>query len=88
MNAKSTIEYSLSSPSKKTQNASLNTGSFPKIKEPINSHKTLTARQVEEIIFDVMETKTKQESVKGKKVNLNNFLTTYFRYKFGMRELA
>jgi hypothetical protein len=32
-----------------------------------------------------METKQKQETVKGKKVSLKNFLKTYFRYKFGMK---
>ena len=35
-----------------------------------------------------METKQKQEGVKGKHVSMNNFLKTYFRYKFGMKELA
>ena len=35
-----------------------------------------------------METKQKQESVKGKHVSIGNFMKTYFRYKFGMKELA
>ena len=35
-----------------------------------------------------METKSKQENVKGKHVSLNIFLKTYFRYKFGMKDLA
>lgn len=35
-----------------------------------------------------METKQKQEQVKGKRVSLKLFLKTYFRYKFGMKELA
>ena len=35
-----------------------------------------------------METKQKQESVKGKHTSMSNFLKTYFRYKFGMKELA
>lgn len=35
-----------------------------------------------------METKLKQENVKGKRVNLHSYLKTYFRNKFGVKNMA
>jgi maltose-binding protein MalE len=43
---------------------------------------------VEETINDIMETKKKQEKIKGKKMGMKNFINTYFRYKFGMKDMA
>ena len=35
-----------------------------------------------------MEHKNKQEGIHGKRSSLNSYLTTYFRNKFGMKDLA
>lgn len=88
-NAKSATERALS-PSPKRNSSGLSP-SMSKLKVEAlmgTSHKTLSAKQVEETIMDIMETKQKQEQVRGKKVSLKNFLKTYFRFKFGMKELA
>lgn len=52
------------------------------------THKKPTAKQTAETIVDIMETKQRQEALKGKKTSLKIFLKTYFRYKFGMKDLA
>lgn len=64
--------------------------SIVKIRAEINHgpSKSLSAKQVEETVYDIMETKQKQEGVKGKRVSLDAYLKTYFRNKFGVRELA
>lgn len=81
------------SPSPKKINSSTLSPSLGTTKLKIDAllgtaHKTLSAKQVEETILDIMETKQKQETVKGKKVSLKYFLKTYFRFKFGMKDLA
>lgn len=91
-NAKNSTERALSNSPKKniSVNSNLNS-SLAKLKSEAllgTAHKTLSAKQVEETIIDIMETKQRQETVKGKKVSLKNFLKTYFRYKFGMKDLA
>jgi predicted DNA-binding protein YlxM (UPF0122 family) len=35
-----------------------------------------------------METKQKREGVKGKRVNMQQYMKMYFRNRFGMKELA
>lgn len=91
-NAKSAADRALSPSPKKLNNSSLNQSlGNTKLKAEAllgTAHKKLSAKQVEETILDIMETKQRQETVKGKKVSLKNFLKTYFRFKFGMKDLA